>query len=109
MSEIFPAKARGFASAMVVLSNWGMAFVVTKTFQDMLVSSSLQKPKVLQLLCWILADPGGQYQKLFLTFDSFNEWRKVAKKRIFFNPVPMTQLQDIPSNEIGREICFSSI
>lgn len=38
MSEIFPAKARGFASAMVVLSNWGMAFVVTKTFQDMLTS-----------------------------------------------------------------------
>uniref|UniRef100_H2MRD4 Solute carrier family 2, facilitated glucose transporter member 8 n=1 Tax=Oryzias latipes TaxID=8090 RepID=H2MRD4_ORYLA len=38
MSEIFPAKARGFASAMVVLSNWGMAFVVTKTFQDMLMS-----------------------------------------------------------------------
>lgn len=38
MSEIFPVKARGFASAACVLTNWGMAFVVTKTFQNMMVS-----------------------------------------------------------------------
>lgn len=36
MSEIFPVKARGFASAVCVLTNWGMAFVVTKSFQDMM-------------------------------------------------------------------------
>ncbi|XP_034027030.1 solute carrier family 2, facilitated glucose transporter member 8-like [Thalassophryne amazonica] len=36
MSEIFPLKARGFASACVVLTNWGMAFVITKTFQSMM-------------------------------------------------------------------------
>ncbi|TNM90068.1 hypothetical protein fugu_004302 [Takifugu bimaculatus] len=36
MSEIFPVKARGFASAACVLTNWGMAFVVTKTFQNMM-------------------------------------------------------------------------
>ncbi|XP_054629529.1 solute carrier family 2, facilitated glucose transporter member 8 [Dunckerocampus dactyliophorus] len=36
MSEIFPVKARGFASAACVLTNWGMAFVVTKSFQDMM-------------------------------------------------------------------------
>ncbi|XP_047448643.1 solute carrier family 2, facilitated glucose transporter member 8 [Mugil cephalus] len=36
MSEIFPAKVRGFASAVCVLTNWTMAFVVTKTFQDMM-------------------------------------------------------------------------
>ncbi|XP_029019216.1 solute carrier family 2, facilitated glucose transporter member 8 [Betta splendens] len=36
MSEIFPVKVRGFASAVCVLTNWGMAFVVTKTFQDMM-------------------------------------------------------------------------
>ncbi|XP_061586290.1 solute carrier family 2, facilitated glucose transporter member 8 isoform X2 [Cololabis saira] len=35
MSEIFPVRVRGFASAAVVLTNWSMAFVVTKTFQDM--------------------------------------------------------------------------
>ncbi|KAM6930776.1 solute carrier family 2, facilitated glucose transporter member 8 [Xenentodon cancila] len=36
MSEVFPVKVRGFASAVVVLTNWSMAFIVTKTFQDML-------------------------------------------------------------------------
>ncbi|XP_029943664.1 LOW QUALITY PROTEIN: solute carrier family 2, facilitated glucose transporter member 8-like [Salarias fasciatus] len=36
MSEIFPVKVRGFASAVCVLTNWSMAFVVTKTFQDLM-------------------------------------------------------------------------
>ncbi|XP_068452360.1 solute carrier family 2, facilitated glucose transporter member 8 [Clinocottus analis] len=36
MSEIFPSKARGVASAACVLTNWSMAFLVTKTFQDMM-------------------------------------------------------------------------
>ncbi|XP_069025443.1 solute carrier family 2, facilitated glucose transporter member 8 [Embiotoca jacksoni] len=36
MSEIFPIKTRGFASAICVLTNWTMAFIVTKTFQDMM-------------------------------------------------------------------------
>lgn len=39
MSEIFPHKVRGFASAVCVLTNWGLAFIVTKTFQDMMVSA----------------------------------------------------------------------
>lgn len=39
MSEIFPVKARGVASAVCVLTNWSMAFIVTKTFQDMMVSA----------------------------------------------------------------------
>lgn len=39
MSEIFPLKVRGVASAVCVLTNWSMAFVVTKTFQDMMVSA----------------------------------------------------------------------
>lgn len=38
MSEIFPVKVRGFASAVCVLTNWSMAFLVTKTFQNMMVS-----------------------------------------------------------------------
>lgn len=38
MSEVFPVKVRGFAGAVCVLTNWSMAFVVTKTFQDMMVS-----------------------------------------------------------------------
>lgn len=38
MSEIFPVKVRGFASAVCVLTNWGMAFIVTKTFQDMMTA-----------------------------------------------------------------------
>ncbi|XP_068167520.1 solute carrier family 2, facilitated glucose transporter member 8 isoform X2 [Antennarius striatus] len=37
MSEIFPVKVRGFASAACVLTNWGLAFVITKTFQDMMI------------------------------------------------------------------------
>ncbi|XP_077570839.1 solute carrier family 2, facilitated glucose transporter member 8 isoform X2 [Stigmatopora nigra] len=36
MSEIFPVKVRGFASAVCVLTNWGMAFIITKNFQDMM-------------------------------------------------------------------------
>ncbi|AWP07611.1 putative solute carrier family 2 facilitated glucose transporter member 8 [Scophthalmus maximus] len=36
MSEIFPVNVRGFASAVCVLTNWGMAFLVTKSFQDMM-------------------------------------------------------------------------
>ncbi|XP_062307684.1 solute carrier family 2, facilitated glucose transporter member 8 [Osmerus eperlanus] len=36
MSEIFPTKVRGFASSLCVLSNWGSAFVITKTFQDLM-------------------------------------------------------------------------
>ncbi|XP_071339989.1 solute carrier family 2, facilitated glucose transporter member 8 [Trachinotus anak] len=36
MSEVFPLKVRGFASAVCVLTNWSMAFLVTKTFQDMM-------------------------------------------------------------------------
>ncbi|XP_056147927.1 solute carrier family 2, facilitated glucose transporter member 8 [Lampris incognitus] len=36
MSEIFPTKVRGFASATCVLANWGMAFIITKTFQDLM-------------------------------------------------------------------------
>ncbi|KAM4578851.1 solute carrier family 2, facilitated glucose transporter member 8 [Fundulus diaphanus] len=37
MSEVIPIRVRGFAGATVVLSNWGMAFVVTKSFQDMMI------------------------------------------------------------------------
>ncbi|XP_060895024.1 solute carrier family 2, facilitated glucose transporter member 8 [Labrus mixtus] len=36
MSEIFPAKVRGVASAACVLTNWSMAFIITKNFQDMM-------------------------------------------------------------------------
>lgn len=39
MSEIFPSKVRGVASAACVLTNWSMAFIVTKTFQDLMVSA----------------------------------------------------------------------
>ncbi|XP_034727086.1 solute carrier family 2, facilitated glucose transporter member 8 isoform X1 [Etheostoma cragini] len=37
MSEIFPSKVRGVASAVCVLTNWTMAFVVTKTFQELMI------------------------------------------------------------------------
>nr|XP_020450679.1 solute carrier family 2, facilitated glucose transporter member 8 isoform X1 [Monopterus albus] len=36
MSEIFPVKVRGFGTALCVLTNWSMAFVITKTFQNMM-------------------------------------------------------------------------
>ncbi|XP_037338200.2 solute carrier family 2, facilitated glucose transporter member 8 isoform X1 [Pungitius pungitius] len=36
MSEVFPSKVRGVASAACVLTNWSMAFLVTKTFQNMM-------------------------------------------------------------------------
>ncbi|XP_018601983.1 solute carrier family 2, facilitated glucose transporter member 8 isoform X1 [Scleropages formosus] len=36
MSEIFPTPVRGLASAVCVLTNWSTAFLVTKTFQDLM-------------------------------------------------------------------------
>ncbi|CAL1615059.1 unnamed protein product [Knipowitschia caucasica] len=36
MGEILPVRVRGFAGAVCVLTNWGMAFIVTKNFQDMM-------------------------------------------------------------------------
>ncbi|XP_006005197.1 solute carrier family 2, facilitated glucose transporter member 8 isoform X2 [Latimeria chalumnae] len=36
MSEIFPVKARGIASGTCVLANWGMAFLITKEFHDLM-------------------------------------------------------------------------
>ncbi|XP_070534231.1 solute carrier family 2, facilitated glucose transporter member 8-like isoform X2 [Ptychodera flava] len=36
MSEIFPSRARGTASAIATLVNWSCAFIVTLTFQDMM-------------------------------------------------------------------------
>ncbi len=35
MSEIFPGRARGYASGIATASNWLMAFLVTKEFEDM--------------------------------------------------------------------------
>ncbi|XP_054853376.1 solute carrier family 2, facilitated glucose transporter member 8 [Eublepharis macularius] len=37
MSEIFPLRARGAASGACVLTNWFMAFLVTKEFHDFMV------------------------------------------------------------------------
>ncbi|XP_032088864.1 solute carrier family 2, facilitated glucose transporter member 8 isoform X1 [Thamnophis elegans] len=37
MSEIFPLRARGIASGACVLTNWLMAFLVTKEFHDLTV------------------------------------------------------------------------
>ncbi|KAI4876571.1 hypothetical protein NFI96_016601 [Prochilodus magdalenae] len=36
MSEIFPTRARGLGSAVCVLTNWTCAFIVTKTFQNLI-------------------------------------------------------------------------
>lgn len=36
MSEIFPTKVRGIASSICVLTNWGSAFIITKTFQNLM-------------------------------------------------------------------------
>ncbi|KTF85106.1 hypothetical protein cypCar_00023015 [Cyprinus carpio] len=35
MSEIFPTRVRGLGSALCVLTNWTCAFIVTKTFQNL--------------------------------------------------------------------------
>ncbi|XP_053229909.1 solute carrier family 2, facilitated glucose transporter member 8 isoform X1 [Podarcis raffonei] len=37
MSEIFPLRARGVASGACVLTNWLMAFLITKEFHDLMV------------------------------------------------------------------------
>ncbi|XP_047145277.1 solute carrier family 2, facilitated glucose transporter member 8 [Hydra vulgaris] len=38
MSEIFPPRIRGFASAVVTFINWSLVFLVTKSFQYMIKS-----------------------------------------------------------------------
>ncbi|KAM4662468.1 solute carrier family 2, facilitated glucose transporter member 8 [Discoglossus pictus] len=38
MSEIFPLRARGVASGVCVVTNWGCAFLVTKEFHDLMDS-----------------------------------------------------------------------
>ncbi|KAE8582440.1 hypothetical protein XENTR_v10020127 [Xenopus tropicalis] len=38
MSEIFPLRARGVASGVCVVTNWGCAFLVTKEFHELMVS-----------------------------------------------------------------------
>ena len=42
MSEIFPLQARGPASSIATLSNWLLAFIVTKTFPTMQAGLSVQ-------------------------------------------------------------------
>ena len=37
MSEIFPTRARGLGSSLCVLTNWSSAFIVTKTFHNLMV------------------------------------------------------------------------
>ena len=42
MSEIFPLKARGPASSLATLSNWLLAFVVTKTYSNLQSELTIQ-------------------------------------------------------------------
>ena len=42
MSEIFPLKARGPASSLATLSNWLLAFVVTKTYSSLASGLTIQ-------------------------------------------------------------------
>ncbi|KAK1792013.1 hypothetical protein P4O66_001796 [Electrophorus voltai] len=41
MSEIFPMRARGLGSAVCVLTNWTCAFIVTKTFQNLMMMKDI--------------------------------------------------------------------
>ena len=42
MSEIFPPRARGSCSSLASFANWMAAFIVTKTYNTMLTSMSIQ-------------------------------------------------------------------
>lgn len=39
MSEIFPLHVKGVATGVCVLTNWFMAFLVTKEFSSLMVSA----------------------------------------------------------------------
>lgn len=73
MSEIFPVKVRGFASAVCVLTNWSMAFIVTKTFQDMMVSDQ-QHTAFLFLLSSCVLDIPKQFPLLLFRYLSINNY-----------------------------------
>ena len=42
MSEIFPLRARGPASSFATMANWLLAFIVTKTYDSMIATLSVQ-------------------------------------------------------------------
>lgn len=42
MSEIFPLHVKGVATGVCVLTNWFMAFLVTKEFSSVMVSAGLE-------------------------------------------------------------------
>lgn len=44
MSEIFPLHVKGVATGVCVLTNWFMAFLVTKTFSSVMVSADACLP-----------------------------------------------------------------
>lgn len=43
MSEIFPLHVKGVATGVCVLTNWLMAFLVTKEFSSLMVSLGLPR------------------------------------------------------------------
>lgn len=61
MSEIFPSKARGPASAIATFFNWAFAFAVTKSFQALKVSNCLSCSANI-----ISYDFIGQYNEYFI-------------------------------------------
>lgn len=44
MSEIFPLHIKGMATGVCVLTNWLMAFLVTKEFSTLMVSTAHSLP-----------------------------------------------------------------
>ena len=48
MSEIFPLHVKGVATGVCVLTNWFMAFLVTKEFSSLMVSAGPDGPPLPQ-------------------------------------------------------------
>lgn len=79
MSEIFPPRARGLACGMVTLVNWTLVFVITKTFDQMTKSLSLQGTfwffafnsfmSVLYTLCFVPETKGKSLEEIELIFN----------------------------------------
>ena len=93
MSEIFPTRARGLASGITTLSNWLIAFLVTKTFVIMMASITTQGTY------WLYG--GFTFVSIIFVYFMVPETRGKTLEEIeaLFDPSPSSLYSQIDSEE----------
>ncbi|KAG7232419.1 hypothetical protein INR49_008882 [Caranx melampygus] len=111
MSEVFPVKVRGFAGAVCVLTNWSMAFVVTKTFQDMMnaltsagtfwLFACVCIVNVIFTMIFIPETKGKTLEQIEATFRGTEDSGKV----MIWNMAPVLREEDEKNENIPKMLC----